>query len=154
MREIVTEVEIAASPSRVWSILTDLDHFSEWNPFISEATGVVQEGAGLKVHIAPPGGKPMTFTPRVTRVVPEREFRWLGRLLMPGLFDGEHIFEIKPLGENRSSLVQREEFRGLLVPLLWSSLDTRTRQGFNDMNAALKVKAEKDQADLRRQRTD
>ena len=115
---------------------------------------VTEEGAGLKVHIAPPGGKPMTFTPRVTRVVPEREFRWLGRLLMPGLFDGEHIFEIKPLGENRSSLVQREEFRGLLVPLMWSSLDTRTRQGFNDMNAALKAKAEKDQADPRRQRTD
>ena len=86
----------------------------------------------------------MTFKPRVTRVVPEREFRWLGRFLFPGLFDGEHIFEIKPLSENRSSLVQREEFRGLLVPLLWGSLDTRTRQGFNEMNVALKLKAEKE----------
>ena len=86
----------------------------------------------------------MTFKPRVTRVVPEREFRWLGRLLIPGLFDGEHVFEIKPLGENRSGLVQREKFRGLLVPLLWRSLNTSTRQGFNEMNAALKLKAEKD----------
>ncbi len=144
MKEIVTEVEIAASASKVWSILTDLDRFSEWNPFISEAAGVVKEGAGLKVHISPPGGKPMTFKPRVTRVVPEREFRWLGRLLIPGLFDGEHIFEIKPLGENRSGLVQREEFRGLLVPLLWRSLNTSTRQGFNEMNAALRLKAEKE----------
>ena len=142
MREIATEIEIAASPTKVWEILTDLDRFSEWNPFISEAEGVVKEGADLKVHISPPGGKPMTFKPRVTRVVPEREFRWLGRFLIPGLFDGEHIFEVKPLSENRSSLVQREEFRGLLVPLLWGSLDTRTRRGFNEMNAALKLKAE------------
>ena len=142
MKEIVTETEIAASATRVWSVLTNLERFSEWNPFITEAEGEVKEGAGLRVHISPPGGKPMTFKPRVTRVVPEREFRWLGRFLIPGLFDGEHIFEVKPLSENRSGLVQREEFRGLLVPLLWRSLDTRTRQGFNDMNAALKVRAE------------
>ncbi len=143
MREIATEVEIAAPPTKVWEILTNLDRFSEWNPFISDAEGVVKEGADLKVRISPPGGKPMTFKPRVTRVVPEREFRWLGRFLIPGLFDGEHIFEVKPLSENRSSLVQREKFRGLLVPLLWGSLDKTTRQGFNEMNAALKMKAEK-----------
>lgn len=133
MKEIATEVEIAASATKVWEILIDLDRFSEWNPFISDAEGVVKESAYLKVHISPPGGKPMTF-----------KFRWLGRFLIPGLFDGEHIFEVKPLSENRSSLMQREEFRGLLVPLLWGRLDTRTRHGFNEMNAALKMKAEKE----------
>ena len=84
----------------------------------------------------------MTFTPTVTRVEPGRAFRWVGRLLFPGLFDGEHIYEINPLAEGGVRLVHREEFRGVLVPLFWKSLDTHTRQGFEAMNAALKKRAE------------
>ena len=43
----------------------------------------------------------MTFKPRVLNAEPERELRWLGHLLVPGLFDGEHSFTIEPLQENR-----------------------------------------------------
>ena len=86
----------------------------------------------------------MTFKPRVTRISEERELRWLGRLLVPGLFDGEHIFEIKPTGKGRIRFVQREQFKGILVPLLWRSLNKNTRQGFTEMNAALKKRAEQE----------
>lgn len=142
MKELNTEIEINASAERVWAILTDLGQFADWNAFIPEAEGEVKEGERLRVRIEPPGGKGMTFTPTVTLVEPERAFRWLGRLLLPGLFDGEHIYEITPLAEDRVRFVQREEFRGLLVPLFWKSLDTQTRQGFEAMNAALKQRAE------------
>ena len=142
MKELRTEIEINASAGKVWAILTDLERYAEWNPFIPEADGEVKEGARLRVHIAPPGGKAMTFTPTVTLVEPERAFRWLGRLLLPGIFDGEHIYEITPLEEGRVRFVQRENFKGLLVPLFWKNLDTQTRQGFEAMNAALKQRAE------------
>ena len=142
MKELKTEIEINAPADRVWAILTDLGRFAEWNPFIPEAEGEVKEGARLRVRIAPPGGKAMTFTPTVTLVEPEQAFRWLGRLFLPGLFDGEHIYEITPLADDRVRFVQREEFRGVLVPLFWKNLDTQTRQGFEEMNAALKQRAE------------
>jgi len=142
MKEIVTEIDIDASADRVWEILADLDRFTEWNPFIRRAGGDVKEGTTLTVTIVPPGTKPMTFKPTVTRAVPGREFRWLGRVFLPGLFDGEHRFEIHPLTEKSVRFVQRERFSGILVPLFWKSLDTNTRQGFNDMNAALKKRAE------------
>ena len=143
MRELTTEIEINAPAGRVWAILTNLGQFEEWNPFIRDARGEVKLGSRLSVRIEPPGGRAMTFRPTVTRVSPEREFRWLGRFLMPGLFDGEHIFEISPAGEGRTRLVQRERFRGVLVPLLWTGLATNTRQGFEAMNDALKKRAEK-----------
>jgi hypothetical protein len=38
--------------------------------------------------------------PSVLEVVPGRTLRWLGHLLLPGIFDGEHHFEIEPLGGN------------------------------------------------------
>ncbi len=93
MKELRTAIEINASADTVWAILTDLGQFAAWNPFMPEAEGEIREGARLKVRIAPPGSKAMTFMPTVTRVEPGREFRWLGRLLFPGLFDG-HAREV------------------------------------------------------------
>ena len=66
----------------------------------------------------------------------------LGRLLMPGLFDGEHTFTIETLEANRIRFTQREVFTGLLVPLFARGLDTDTRRGFEEMNQALKSRAE------------
>ncbi len=142
MKELHTEIEIHAAPAVVWQVLTDLPLFEEWNPFVTLASGKVEVGEQLSVHMEPPGGKPMTFRPTVTRVVAQKEFRWLGHLLFRGLFDGEHIFELEPLAEGRLRFVHREKFRGVLVPLLWKSLDTNARAGFEAMNRALKERAE------------
>ncbi len=142
MKELFTEIEIAASPERVWQILVDFSQFPAWNPFIKKAEGEIKEGNRLKVHLAPPGGTGMTFDPVVKRVILHREFCWLGHLIIPGLFDGEHIFEILPTDNGEVRFVQRETFRGILVPLFWKSLETSTKQGFQDMNAALKQRAE------------
>ncbi len=146
MREIRTEIEIQASAPRVWAALTDFARYPQWNPFIRKAEGEVREGERLSVRLEPPGGWGMTFAPRVTRVEPERRFQWLGHLFVRGLFDGEHTFEIEPLGRGRVRFVQREAFRGVLVPLLWPMLEESTRAGFEAMNAALKRRAEKDAA--------
>jgi hypothetical protein len=40
-------------------------------------------------------GKGMTFHPAVLTVIPKSELRWLGRFLGPGIFDGEHYFQIE-----------------------------------------------------------
>ena len=142
MKELSTEIEIDADPHRVWSILTDLRRYPEWNPFIPRAEGEVREGARIQVVVAPPGGKAMTFRPTLVRVAPGRELRWLGRLLLPGVFDGEHIFEIARIGDKQVRLTQREVFKGLLVPMLWRGLSVSTRAGFEAMNHALKARAE------------
>ncbi len=84
----------------------------------------------------------MTFRPRVLRAEVDRELRWLGRLGFPGLSDGEHVLAIEPLGEDRVRFIHREEFRGLLVPLLAKSLERDTLRGFREMNHALKDLAE------------
>ena len=142
MKELRTEIEIQASDKRVWQLLIDFASFPQWNPFIRQAKGEAKVGARLQVHIQPSGASSMTFKPTVLKVEPNRELRWLGRLLMPGLFDGEHTFTIESLEANRIRFTQREVFTGLLVPLFARSLDTDTRRGFEEMNQALKSRAE------------
>ena len=141
MRALNTEILIEAAPRTLWSVLTDFAAYPEWNPFIVQVQGRPIPDSRLRVRLQPPGGRPMTFRPRVLRVEPDRELRWLGHVLVSGLFDGEHILRLEPV-EGGTRFVQREEFRGLLLPLLWRGLDTKTRAGFEAMNMSLKNRAE------------
>jgi hypothetical protein len=136
-----TAIDIEASPETVWDILTDLDHYGDWNPFIVSAEGTVAVGERLTNRLQPPGGKAMTFRPTVTAAEVDHRFAWLGRLGLPGIFDGRHRFELEAT-PNGTHLVHTEHFSGALVRFMRSSLDTRTLQGFEEMNAALKTRAE------------
>ncbi len=53
MKEIYTEIEINASASVVWNIITNFDDFSRWNPFIRKISGKLQEGAQIEAFIKP-----------------------------------------------------------------------------------------------------
>ena len=136
-----TDIEIDAPPDAVWNILIDLGSYSEWNPFVVSSQGTVAVGEQLTNRLQPPGGKAMTFRPKVTAVETERVFEWLGRLGLPGIFDGRHRFEIEatPTG---SRLTHTEAFNGVLVRFMKKSLDSQTVQGFEAMNSALKARAE------------
>jgi len=142
MKELRSEIEIAAPAGRVWEILTDFAGFPEWNPFIRRLRGNLVEGDRLEVMMQPSGARGMMFSPTVLKVEADRELRWIGHLFVPGLFDGEHIFTIEPLGTGRVRFTQREIFTGLLVFLLSRMLDTGTQRGFEEMNTALKARAE------------
>jgi hypothetical protein len=109
--EIRHEIEIDASPDAVWAVLADTGAYPEWNPFVRRLTGDLREGAKLEAQIAPPGGRPMTFKPTVLAADPGRELRWLGRLLVPGVFDGEHRFQLEPLPDGRTRFIQSERSR-------------------------------------------
>ena len=140
--KLETEIHIDASPETVWAVLIDLDSYANWNPFITKAEGTIAVGSKLVNRIEPPGGKPMTFKPQVTEVETNRVFEWLGRLGLPGIFDGRHRFELTAQPDGGTRLIHTEHFRGLLVRPLRKSLDTQTRAGFEAMNAALKEQAE------------
>jgi hypothetical protein len=79
----------------------------------------------------------MTMRPTVLVAEPARELRWLGRLIMPGLFDGEHRFTIEEREPSRVTFSQDERFRGLLVPFLRKLIEVDTLTTFHAVNEAL-----------------
>jgi hypothetical protein len=127
----------------VWAVISDFAAYPEWNPFIRRISGELHEGARLEVQIEPPHARATTFKPTVRSVEPNRELRWLGRLLVPGIFDGEHSLKIEPLEGSRSRFVQSERFAGVLVWLVKGTL-RKTDTGFERMNAALKERVEQE----------
>lgn len=141
MNEITTSVEIDAPPETVWDVLTDFPRYPEWNPRM-RITGRANVGARLQVAPGPESGRVPTFRPRVLRAEHGRELAWLGHLYVKGLFDGEHRFTIEDLGDGRSRLDQSEQFSGVLVGIINRFIGADTEEGFHQINAALKTRAE------------
>jgi hypothetical protein len=138
---LATNIHIAAPPEAVWAVLSDLSSYPSWNPFIREASGTLAAGERLDVEIQPVHGRAMRFRPTVLAAEANRELRWRGRLVVPGLFDGEHRFAVEPTAGG-SRLVQEERFTGVLVPFLARGLRRGTLPGFERMNEAVKERVE------------
>jgi hypothetical protein len=45
--------------------------------------------------IKPPNSNGMKFKPKILKYEPEKEIRWLGKLWIPKIFDGEHSLKLK-----------------------------------------------------------
>jgi len=67
-----------------------------------------------------------------------RDLSWLGHLIIPGLFDGEHTFRLDDNHNGTTTFIHSENFSGLLVPLFRKMLEENTREGFIQMNNKLK----------------
>jgi hypothetical protein len=143
MHRIETQIDINASAERIWSMLMDFPSYARWNPFIRSIEGIPKVGESPNVHIQPPGSNGMRFHPTVLAVEAGHEFRWKGKLVIRGMFDGEHYFILERKSDTRVVFRQGETFSGVLVPILRRSLDGATKQGFVAMNEALKREAER-----------
>ena len=141
-KEINTSITINATPEKVWRILTDFGNYGIWNPFITTISGAAEVGQKLKVTLKPENGKGMSLKPKVLVFEPEKEFRWVGHLGIPGLFDGEHRFQLIDNGDGTTTFIHSEHFRGILIPFFSKMLDVDTKNGFIAMNEQLKIRAE------------
>lgn len=143
MKEVRSEIEINSYPESVWRILIDFAAYDQWNPFINKIIGAPTEGSKIDLYIETPSGKNRKYSPRITRVEEGRELRWFGKSSLPGFLNAEHIFIIEELQPERIRFIQRELFDGLLTRVFGKGVDTDIRQGFQDMNDALKKRAER-----------
>jgi hypothetical protein len=138
MKDLRTEIEFDGTPDEIWAVLADLPAHSGWNPFIRRIDGELRVGGKLDVRLQPVDERGITMHPTVLAADPSRELRWIGHLVVRGIFDGEHRFLIEEAGPGRVRFVQSERFGGILLPLLWRKLrDGGTAKGFRAMNEAL-----------------
>ena len=142
MRELRTTIDIDAPPAVVWAVLTDFPAYREWNPFIVRVEGEAAQNAVLTVEMQRPLRKPMIFRPTVQKAQLNRELRWLGKIFLGGLFDGEHFFELEGISGNRTKFTHGEMFTGLVVDYFADNFLIGLEDDFKRMNEALKRRVE------------
>jgi hypothetical protein len=131
---VQTEIEINASTSRVWAILTDFARYYEWNPFVTEAEGELRRGQELTLTLEPPDQHPFKVRSRVL------EAPALGGVsLQCGKGDHQIALEPLPTGVKVTHLQRYDE----VIEREHAELADRIRLGLQMMNAALKARAER-----------
>jgi hypothetical protein len=143
VKEVRSEIDINSYPESVWRILIDFATYEQWNPFINKIVGVPTKGSKIDIFIETSSGKNRKYSPTVTKVEEGHELRWFGKSSLPGFLNAEHIFTIEELQPECVRFIQREVFDGLLTRVFGKGVDTDIRQGFQDMNDALKKRAER-----------
>lgn len=141
MKENRNEIVINASPEQVWQILTELEHYSEWNPLLYRASGKVALGEIVEVD-AKTATKDMNFVCKVTKAEPFKEFAWMFHVIHPFLFRGVHAFRIEPIDQASVKFIDTETFWGLLLPTQSKDLTTNGLTAMIEMGKALKHRVE------------
>jgi hypothetical protein len=142
MHHLHTQIDIAAPVERVWALLADFPSYSRWNPQVRSVEGNLGVGQALKIFVEPPGARGVRLRPTLLAVEPNRELRWKWSVLVPGLLEGEHYFELKAKSCGGLTFHHGEIFSGILVPLLGRQMNGVIKQGFVAANDALKRQAE------------
>ncbi len=160
MREISTQIDIHASASLVWDILTDFATYRRWNPLIRSVLGSARRGDTILISerrgeskragVLETGAKMVLRT--VKHVRQPRELYWLGTWGLPSVFASERRFRIESLSGGGVRFYQIERFRGAAVPFVWAALRGR-EHAFDGMNEALKARAERADAEFQAKRT-
>ena len=138
MKEVITEIEINASPDKVWQVFSANDQWEAWNPFIIKSVGALVVGQKVANTLTMKGQKPMTIKPTVLKAESAKELRWIGHLLFPGIFDGEHYFKLEATAKG-TRFVHGEIFKGILIGIV--NMDD-VKSGFEALNVALKKRVE------------
>ena len=140
MRTIDTAIDIDAPPAIVWEHLTDFRSYPKWNPHVTAAEGDLSEGGALDIRVERAGVRPREMTVTVTDVDPDRRLEWVGTLGHRWLFEGRHVLELEPLGDERTRLHNREAVTGFLASL---ALTNEPERDYEAMNEALKRRVER-----------
>jgi hypothetical protein len=141
-KHLTSQIDIDATPAQVWTALSDLAGYRDWNPFIVDADGTPEVGGRLTLRMQPKGGRATTLRPIVVESDVGNRLRWRGKVGVPGILDADHLFRLEARDDGGVRLSQEETFTGVLVPFVARSLDRGTLPAFRAMNAALKQRVE------------
>lgn len=139
MKEFAATASIHAAPDRIWLILTDAVRYPEWNPTVDKVVGRIALGERIALHVKLSKGRAFPVT--VAAFDPPRRMVWRGGMPF-GLFVGERVFELVPRANGVVQFGMREQFTGLLAPLIGRTLPNM-QPAFDDFVTALKREAER-----------
>jgi hypothetical protein len=134
-----SSARIDAAPEKVWAILTDASGYPQWNPAVDRVEGEIAPGRKIKLFVPISPGRAFPLT--VAEFQPPRRMVWTGSMPL-GLFRGVRTFTLTPpAADGATEFHMREEFTGLMLPLIWRSMPDFS-EAFAQFADGLKQRAE------------
>lgn len=138
-----TTFPVAASPDRVWEVISDFDSWPEWNPSVPSIKGDLKIGNVCAVKLVMPGRPSVNVKVTLTDVDPGRRFAWHGNIAHDRFFAGDRSLDIEPQADGTVLVTHTEEVTGAIFPVFKALIGEAAIQAHHDdLNAGLKQRAE------------
>ncbi|MGE0310808.1 MAG: SRPBCC family protein [Lautropia sp.] len=138
MKSFASSIVIRGTPEAIWQVLTDASAYPRWNTTVSRVDGTIAPGGTVTVHARIAPGR--AFPVKVAAWDAPRRMVWSGGMPL-GLFKGERVFELQPKTEGSVEFTMREDYSGLLAPLITKSIPD-LQPAFDEFAACLKARVE------------
>jgi hypothetical protein len=108
---------IAASPARIWALLTTASDIPRWSSTVTSVGGEIALGNKLSLRVPV---SERTFTPKVTELEPEARMVWSDGFAP--MFKGERTFTLLAREDGTTDFSMVEVFAGVMLPMIKKSL--------------------------------
>ncbi|NUS91427.1 MAG: SRPBCC domain-containing protein [Nocardia sp.] len=136
-------VEVDAPAEVVWSVLTDFDRYSDWNPFISRCRAELTVGAPIDMTVRQLAPGPIRMREWIRSVTPGQEFTYSMKPIPLGALRSKRAHTVTPLSDDRTRYESHFELDGWLAPLVGLLFGRGFRRGFPGMTTAAGREAER-----------
>jgi uncharacterized protein YndB with AHSA1/START domain len=135
-------IEVAAPAALVWSVITDLARYPEWNPFVVECRSDLRVGSPIDMRVVLVPGTRAKQREHILEHVPGARLCYgLERAFFGGI-SSRRCHVVRAASEDRTYYESRFSLGGPLAPLVRALLGRRLEHGFEAMTEALGRRAE------------
>jgi hypothetical protein len=135
-QSVRVDVDIEATPEKIWSLLTNVADAPRWNSTITQIDGRVALGERLTIKVPI---STRTFNVTVDVFEPHRRLVWSDG---NAVFRGVRTYTLTPTGRGSTKFSMEELFTGFMLPLIRLSLPD-FKPVFEQYAADLKKQAER-----------
>jgi hypothetical protein len=135
--ETSISLNIKAKPEKIMTLLTNAADFTRWNSTVISMEGKISKGETIRLKSLLDPKR--TFKLKVSELTPLR-MTWEDGFAP--MFSGVRTFTLGPLADGTTDFTMAEVFKGLILPLIKSSLPD-FKQNFEQYASDLKKAAEK-----------
>lgn len=138
---VTTQIDISATPEKVWSVLANIEGWKDWSPIIKESRGKAALNSKLVITMSGKNGKEgeagQTYEPFITKIEDSRNLTWSATMGPSFVMTNGKVLELEETSTG-TRLTHKETFSGMMVPLMWGMVQKNVPQMLNSMNIALK----------------
>jgi hypothetical protein len=135
-------LQIDAPAQRVWSVISELDRYPEWNPFVVACSSTLAVGDPIRMRVRIFPGLAQPQKERILEHEPGRQLCYGVPGSALGALASRRCHEVNALTPASTQYVSRFELKGWLAPLVALLLGRRLAAGFEAMSRALQARAE------------
>lgn len=135
------DLEVDAPPEKVWEVITDVERYSEWNPFVVECHSTLKPGDPLRMKVKL-GSSVRQEQERIDSYDEGVGFAYRMEPPPLGALASFRSHRIEPLGNGKSRYISHFELNGWLSPVVKAFVGAKLEAGFTGMSHGIRDRAE------------